>query len=198
MYQLPAISPEKDSFASEFRARKSFGDSFLDYDYVCTDIGAKIGKERLQSEEEPWEKGWPKDDTMMRAAKNELEQQYGHGSVYEGRQSTPRLLIDAYGNIRVPPALKNPPAPTVIQRDRGQGRGGPWQEQSTIWDEKVPRLMDNDRNWETSRRGNWYPGDLDKDLTRVGLAKATGTTDWQHDTAMHSMSQQSNISFQRV
>jgi hypothetical protein len=193
--QLSVISPEKDSFSSEFRPRKTFGDGFLDYDYVCTDIGAKIGKERPRNEEEgPWEKGWSKDGTnLLRPTNNE---QYGHANVYDGRQTTPRLLIDAYGNIRVPPVLKNPPAHTVVQRDRVQAKGSLWHEQSTIWDEKVP--VDTDRNWEASYRSNRYPGDLDKDLSRIGPGKVMGTTEWHHDVAMNSMAQQSSFGFQKV
>lgn len=209
----PTEDTPKDGFGADFGPGKNLADNFLDYDYVCTDIGAKVGDERPRSQES-WEKSWPKEDgSLLRPTDSESEQQrYANGSVYEGRQPPQRLLIDAYGNIRVPPVLKNPPPVVPSQRDRGKGRGMQkgWQEEGHIWDDKIPRLVNSERHWEASRKENWYLGEGGKDLTGVaGVGKGNPRSNpviperpiWHHDAPLHAANQplpdRNNPIFQR-
>eukprot|EP00250_Pteridium_aquilinum_P014845 c22232_g2_i1 orf=288-3341(+) len=210
----PTADTPKDDFSADSGAKKGYADNFLDYDYVCTDIGAKVGDEMPRSQEY-WEKTWPKEDgNLLRSSDCELDQpKYPKGSVSDGRHLPPRLLIDAYGNIRVPPVLKNPPVMVPPQRDRTRGRGSfqkSWEEDDHSLDDKISRPVDNERQWDVSRKDAWFSGEGGKDLPGVeAVVKGDFRNNpvfhdraaWHHETPFHATNQslpdRINAMFQR-
>lgn len=205
----PTAETPKDGFNAEIGAKKGYTDNFLDYDYVCTDIGSKVGNEMPRTQE-AWGKAWPKEDgSLLRPTDSELDQpRYPKGNVLDGRHPTSRLLIDAYGNIRVPPVLKSPPVMVPPQRDRSKGGGSiqkNWEEEGHSWEDKNTRPVDNDRQWEASRKDAWFLGEGGKDLPDVGAVdrvdvrnnRATHDRAAWHQDAPLSLLDRTNPTFQR-
>ncbi|KAI5064963.1 hypothetical protein GOP47_0019658 [Adiantum capillus-veneris] len=173
----------KNSFSTDLGMKVS-ADNFLDYDYVCTDIGAKTGNQTPKNTDS-WEKSWPKEDgSLLSASVNESPKpRYTQGSILDRVQSSPRLLIDAYGNVRVPPMLKSPSGVVLPQRDGSQGRERLkkiWEEERHIWNDKSPRSMENQRHLEVSRKVACFLGDGGKD-SQI----ATDKEDFSYNLVIH-------------
>ncbi|MCO5586720.1 hypothetical protein L7F22_040662 [Adiantum nelumboides] len=195
-YEEPPLTGDvlRNNFSSDLGAKKGCADNFLDYDYVCTDIGAKAGNSmprNMDTREKSW---FRKDGNLLSASMKDVQQpMYPQGSTLDGRQSSTRLLIDAYGNIQVPPILRSPSVVVLPQRDGSQCRESfqkRWEEESHKWNDKIPKSIENQRHLEVSRKSNRFSGRVkmlpvatDKELFRNNLL--TG----QYDAFFHAANQ---------
>ncbi|KAH7276835.1 hypothetical protein KP509_39G023900 [Ceratopteris richardii] len=139
-----------------------------------------------------WEKPWSKEDGgLSRFVDKDLDQPIlRQASGLEQMQSSPRLLIDAYGNVRVPSVLKGPSGILPAHHDRVTSLRS-WEEESHGWE--VSRCMENEVQWGTSKKPIWFSGrvqDLSMAMDKGNFRSAAhDQVSWHYDSSSHAVNQ---------
>ncbi|XP_057855412.1 polyadenylation and cleavage factor homolog 4 [Cryptomeria japonica] len=167
--------PRGDTFGEPIYAQKP-STGFADYDYGMDHVRSSellMGRpnERITERNDGLERPWY-GERLGEIQSSNTGGTYSQRNGYDWQKMPARgPLLDAYGNIRGPKLALGPQSNSTAPHDIGNrsSRVMPrnWQnseEEEYMWEDTSTRLADAGRGSDKLRKGDWFPGDINKPL----------------------------------